>query len=102
MKAPVLAMEVVFYKGDEGRLCGWTAAPPKRRRFQGTTMASGRDLPHDLAQFVVEATLGLATGSGACSQRGRPSRAFPGAAVRSRANSLFVRTVRSSTGSSVS
>ena len=52
-------MQVAFYKVDDGRLCAWVAASPKRKRFQGTTMASGRDLPHDLAQFVVEATLGL-------------------------------------------
>jgi hypothetical protein len=55
-------MQVVFYKVDGGRLCAWKAAPPKRKRFQGTTMASGRDLPHDLAQLVVEATLGLQHG----------------------------------------
>jgi hypothetical protein len=54
-----MGMQVVFYKVDNGRLCVWVAALPKRKRFQGTTMASGRDLPHDLAQFVVEATLGL-------------------------------------------
>ena len=52
-------MQVTFFKVHDGRLCGWKAAPPRRRRFQGTTMASGRDLPHDLAQFVVEATLDL-------------------------------------------
>jgi hypothetical protein len=55
-------MQVAFYKAGEGRLCGWTAAPPRRRRFTGTTMASGRDLPHDLAQFVVEQGLGLEHG----------------------------------------
>jgi hypothetical protein len=43
-----MGMQVVFYKVDNGRLCAWVAAPPKRKRFQGTTMASGRDLPHDL------------------------------------------------------
>jgi hypothetical protein len=57
-----MIMQVVFYKVDSGRLCAWMAAPPKHKRFQGTTMASGRDLPHDLAQFVVEATLGLQHG----------------------------------------
>ena len=57
-----LSMRVAFYKVDEGRLCGWTAAPPRRRRFIGTTMASGRTLPHDLAQFVVEEELGLEHG----------------------------------------
>jgi hypothetical protein len=46
-------MQVAFYKVHDGRLCAWKAAPPRRKRFQGTTMASGRDLPHDLAQFVV-------------------------------------------------
>ena len=55
-------MQVGFYKVDDGRLCGWTAAPPKRKPFQGTTMASGRHLPHDLAQFVVEKALGLDCG----------------------------------------
>jgi hypothetical protein len=57
-----MSMQVAFYKVDNGRLCAWVAAPPKRKRFQGTTMASGRDLPHDLAQFVVEAILGLQHG----------------------------------------
>ena len=49
----IMDMHVEFYKVDEGRLCAWVATPPKRKPFQGTTMASGRDLPHDLAQFVV-------------------------------------------------
>jgi hypothetical protein len=57
-----MSMQVAFYKVDNGRLCAWVAAPPKRKRFQGTTMASGRDLPHDLAQFVVEDVLGLRHG----------------------------------------
>ena len=57
-----MGMQIAFYKVDEGRLCAWTATCPKRRRFQGTTMASGRNLPHDLAQFVVESTLGLLHG----------------------------------------
>ena len=55
-------MQVGFYKADGGRLCGWTAAPPKRKRFQGTTMASGRYLPHDLAQIVVEKARGAEAG----------------------------------------
>jgi hypothetical protein len=45
-------MRVEFYRSDEGRLCGWIATPPHRRAFQGTTMAAGRSLPHDLTQFV--------------------------------------------------
>jgi hypothetical protein len=55
-------MRVMFSKSDEGRLCSWRAELPKHRRLQGSTMAAraaGTDLPHDLAQFVVEATLGL-------------------------------------------
>ncbi|HEY8147651.1 MAG TPA: hypothetical protein VIK51_01880 [Vicinamibacteria bacterium] len=78
MKMPVLAMEVVFYKEDDGRLCGWRSAPPKRRRFQGTTMASGRDLPHDLAQFVVEATLGLDHGFWGLLAKGATFKSVPG------------------------
>jgi hypothetical protein len=57
-----MSMQVAFSKVDDGRLCAWTARIPKRRPLPGTTMASGRDLPHDLAQFVVESTLGLSSG----------------------------------------
>jgi len=57
-----MEMRVDFYKLDGGRLCGWVATPPKRRSFQGTTMASGRDIPHDLGQFVVELALDLREG----------------------------------------
>jgi hypothetical protein len=57
-----MVMRVEFYKGADGRLCGWVAAPPKRRPFQGTTMAAGRDLPHDLTQFVIERALGIRDG----------------------------------------
>ena len=55
-------MRVEFFKGDGGRLCGWVATPPKRRPFQGTTMAAGRDLPHDLTQFVIERALDVRDG----------------------------------------
>ena len=71
-------MQVAFYKVDNGRLCSWVAAPPKRRRFQGTTMASGRDLPHDLAQFVVEATLGLQRGFWGLLANGATFKSVPG------------------------
>jgi hypothetical protein len=57
-----MMMRVEFYKLDEGRLCGWMAAPPHRRPFQGTTMAAGRDLPHDLAQFTIERALDIRDG----------------------------------------
>jgi len=55
-------MDVAFFKVDEGRLCGWSATPPRRRRFSGAVMAAGRDLPHDLAHFVVEEALGVTSG----------------------------------------
>ena len=71
-------MRVTFYKVDEGRLCGWTAAPPRRRPFMGTTMASGRDLPHDLAQFVVERELGLGHGFWGVLARGGSFKSVPG------------------------
>src|SRR4030095_4141984 len=73
-----MGMQVVFFKVDNGRLCAWGAVPPKRRRFQGTTMASGRDLPHDLAQFVVEATLGLQHGFWGLLANGATVKSVPG------------------------
>jgi hypothetical protein len=58
-------MRIFFQRSGDGRLCSWRAELPGRRRIMGSTMAarSGRtDLPHDLAQFVVEAGLGLEHG----------------------------------------
>jgi hypothetical protein len=58
-------MKVMFSKSDDGRLCSWRAELPRHGRFQGSTMtvrAGHTDLPHDLAQFVVEAALGLEEG----------------------------------------
>ena len=57
-----MIMRVEFYRGGEGRLCGWIAAPPHRRPFQGSTMAAGRDLPHDLTQFTIERALEIRDG----------------------------------------
>ena len=57
-----MMMLVQFYRAGEGRLCGWIAAPPHRRSFQGSTMAAGRDLPHDLTQFVIERALEIRDG----------------------------------------
>src|SRR5687768_9954336 len=53
----VMLMRVEFYKGAEGRLCGWIATLPHRRAFQGSTMAAGQYLPHDLTQFTIERAL---------------------------------------------
>jgi hypothetical protein len=44
----------------------------------GTTMASGRDLPHDLAQFVVERELGLHHGFWGVLARGGSFKSVPG------------------------
>src|SRR3954468_19579566 len=55
-------MRVDFYKSGEGRLCSWAATPPHRRRFQGSTMAAGRDLPHDLTHFTIERALDIRDG----------------------------------------
>ena len=57
-----MIMRVDFYKGDNGRLCSWSATPPHRRVFEGSTMASGRDLPHDLTQFTIERALQIRDG----------------------------------------
>ena len=57
-----MVMRVEFYKGAEGRLCGWVATPPHRRTFQGSTMAAGRDLPHDPTQFTIESALDIRAG----------------------------------------
>ena len=71
-------MQVKFYKLDNGRLCSWTAVSSKRKRFQGTTMASGRDLPHDLAQFVIEDTLCLQHGFWGLLANGASFKSVPG------------------------
>lgn len=55
-------MRVEFYRAYKGCVCGWTASPPHRRPFQGTTMGAGRDLPHDLIQFTIERALGIRDG----------------------------------------
>ena len=57
-----MIMRVEFYRAGDGRLCGWIATPPHRRSFQGSTMAAGRDLPHDLTQFTIERALDIRDG----------------------------------------
>jgi hypothetical protein len=73
-----MIMRVEFYKGAEGRLCGWVAAPPKRRPFQGSTMAAGRDVPHDLTQFVIERALDVRDGFWALLAHGASFASVPG------------------------
>jgi hypothetical protein len=57
-----MIMRVHFSKRGDGRLCSWTATPPHRRPFEGSTMAAGRDLPHDLTQFTIERALQIRDG----------------------------------------
>ena len=57
-----MIMLVEFYRAGDGRLCSWIATPPHRRPFQGSTMAAGRDLPHDLMQFTIERALDIRDG----------------------------------------
>ena len=73
-----MEMRVDSYKLDGGRLCGWVATPQKRRSFQGTTMASGRDIPHDLGQFVVELALDLHEGFWGLLANGATFKSVPG------------------------
>ena len=58
----MMEMRVEFSRGAQGRICGWIATPPHRRAFEGTTMAAGRDLPHDLMQFTIERALDIRNG----------------------------------------
>jgi hypothetical protein len=71
-------MRVEFYKSDDGRTCGWIATPPHRRAFRGTTMAAGRDLPHDLAQLVIESALGVRDGFWGLLAHGASFKSVPG------------------------
>lgn len=84
-------MEVAFRKIDDkgpGRaVCYWEAVRGKRTRVPGTAMAAGKGLPHDVAQYVVEAAAGIRSGFWGCVEKGatfksmaRP-RTQPGRAV---------------------
>ncbi|MGH9277629.1 MAG: hypothetical protein ACRD12_05925 [Acidimicrobiales bacterium] len=84
-------MEVTFGKLVEQKVTTWDAVRGKRSRVPGSTMALGRGgLPHDLVQFVVEATLGLDRGfwgsvaDGATFRRTGRKRTRPGRAVIAR------------------
>jgi len=59
----LFGMQVTFWKLVEKRASTWEAVRGKNIRVPGATMALGRgDLPHDLTQLVVEATLGISDG----------------------------------------
>lgn len=67
-------MEVAFRRIDDkgpGRgICYWDAVRAKRTRVPGTAMAAGTGLPHDLAQYVVEAAAGIRHGFWGCVEEG--------------------------------
>jgi hypothetical protein len=73
-----MIMLVDFIKGGDGRLCSWIATPPHRRPFQGSTMAAGRDLPHDLTQFTIERALDIRDGFWAVLAHGGSFPSVPG------------------------
>jgi hypothetical protein len=57
-------MRVEFYKREnKGRVvAGWDASRNKRTRVPGAVMAAGKSIPHDLAQYVIEASAGYRNG----------------------------------------
>ena len=57
-------MRVEFVKVEKNgrRACYWEAVRGKRTRVPGSYMAAGAGLPHDLAQYVIEAATGCDTG----------------------------------------
>jgi hypothetical protein len=57
-------VHVEFYKMEthERRLSAWEATRSKRTKVPGTVMAEGKTIPHDLAQFVIEASTGYQHG----------------------------------------
>lgn len=56
-------MRVEFFKPEAKRpACSWVAFRAKRTVIPGSYMAAGTALPHDLAQYVIEAATGYAHG----------------------------------------
>jgi hypothetical protein len=80
-------MRVAFHKGNGPRSCTWEATLGKRRRVPGTVMGVGNDIPHDLAQYVIEAATRYEYGFWGCVARGATfkstgrKRTHPGRAV---------------------
>jgi hypothetical protein len=81
-------VRVTFYVHDEQkRICGWDAVLTRRRRIPGALMGYGNGLPHDLAQYVIEAATGYEHGfwglvaRGATFKSTRRRRTKPGRAI---------------------
>jgi hypothetical protein len=83
-------MRVRFLKDADHRLCRWDAVVGKRTRVPGPTMGLNKHLPHDLAQYVIEAGAGERTGFWGCIAQGATFRSTgrkrtkPGRAVIAR------------------
>jgi hypothetical protein len=91
-------MQVGFYKADEGRLCGWTAAPPKRKRFQGTTMASGRTPSARSGAVRVRRLLGWICGFWGSARQRRDLQECPGASSHAAGRRVIRAHARGSRG----
>jgi hypothetical protein len=63
-------MRIVFTKDPEKRLVRWDALVGKRTRVPGSVMGVNKDLPHDLAQYVIEAGAGERNGFWGCISQG--------------------------------
>jgi hypothetical protein len=63
-------MRVAFHKGNGARTCTWEATLGKRQRVPGSVMAAGKDIPHDLAQYVIEAATRCPNGFWGCVAHG--------------------------------
>ena len=81
-------MRVTFAIHDPvKRIVVWEADMGKRRRVPGTMMGYGRDVPHDIVQYVVEAATGYENGfwgllaKGATYRSAQRRRTKPGRAV---------------------
>jgi hypothetical protein len=76
-----------FQPSEKRRICAWDAYRGKRTVVPGSHMAAGAGLPHDLAQYVIEASTGYAHGfwgllaRGATFKSTRRKRTKPGRAV---------------------
>ena len=72
----VSAVQITFTKLRDGRACRWSALRPPRTKVPGPTMAVGRDLPHDLATFVIEEALSMEYGFWGCVAAGATFRSL--------------------------
>ena len=70
MRHTVDGVRVMFSRHREKGLCSWEALIGKRTRVPGTTMAAGAGLPHDLAQYVIEAASACDDGFWGCVAKG--------------------------------